>query len=118
MSTAANPSKIHEIANLAAFNEFIKSDKLVVIDFYATWCGPCKAIEPIIDALAERLPEVNFGRVDVDQAQDVAQEYGVTAMPTIYYFRNGERLNYVVGADLPKIVGLVQDYTKIDISSR
>ncbi|KAK6204380.1 thioredoxin [Scheffersomyces amazonensis] len=119
MSTAATPpSKIQEIKSLAQFNEFIKSDKVTVIDFYATWCGPCKAIEPVIDALAERVPEVGFGRVDVDQAQDIAQEYGVTAMPTIFYFQNGEKLNYVVGANLQKIVQLVQEYSKVDISSR
>ncbi|KAK6458036.1 thioredoxin-like protein [Scheffersomyces xylosifermentans] len=116
-STAA--SKVQEIPNLTEFRKFVESgDKISVIDFYATWCGPCKALEPIFELLAERVPEVQFGRVDVDQAQDVAQEYAVTAMPTCIFFKNGEKVDTIVGANPPKLVALIQQHSGVDVSAR
>lgn len=108
-----------EVTDLKHFTRLLdKKDKLTVVDFYATWCGPCKAISPIFEALSIRVPEVQFAKVDVDRALDVTQEYGVTAMPTCIFFQNGEKVDTIVGANVQKLVKLVQDHSGVDIKSR
>ena len=77
-------------------------DKIVVIDFFATWCGPCKVIAPAIakmsteDAYSDK---VMFYKIDVDEVPEVAQELGIRAMPTFAIFKNGEKVDEVVGAN-------------------
>ena len=66
--------------------------KLVVIDFFATWCGPCKMISPKIEAMAGEMSNVVFLKVDVDEAEDVAQEYNISAMPTFIFLKNGQKV--------------------------
>lgn len=117
-SDAPQPN-IEEVADLKQFNRLIDNkEKLTVVDFYATWCGPCKAISPIFEALSIRVPEVQFAKVDVDKALDVSREYGITAMPTCLFFQNGEKVDTIVGANVQKLVKLVQDYSGVDIKSR
>lgn len=111
--------KVQEITTMAEFKKLIDNpDKVTVIDYYATWCGPCKALEPIFAMLSERIPEVQFGRVDVDQAQDVAMEYAVSAMPTCILFKEGEKLDSIVGANPPKLVKLITEHSGVDITGR
>lgn len=77
------------------------SSPLLVVDFYATWCGPCKSIGPVFDRLSSK-PEsgaCSFARVDVDRVQSLAQECGITAMPTFLFFRNGTQVDELKGAD-------------------
>ncbi|ODV78055.1 thioredoxin [Suhomyces tanzawaensis NRRL Y-17324] len=113
---ATSESNIKEIADLPQFREFISNtERVSVIDFYATWCGPCKALEPIFDMLAQRVPEVQFGRVDVDAAQDVAGEYGITAMPTCLFFKDGQKVDTIIGANPPKLVELIQKHGDVKI---
>lgn len=110
---------VQELEDLKQFKQFVSNgEKVSVIDFYATWCGPCKALEPIFAMLAERVPEVQFGRVDVDKAQDTAMEYGITAMPTCKFFKNGEDLDTIIGANPPKLVSLIKEHSGVDISGR
>ena len=74
------------------FNEIINGDKPVMVDFWATWCGPCKMLAPVIEELAEELEgEVVVAKLDVDQAQDIAMKYGVMSIPTMVLFKNGGR---------------------------
>ncbi|XP_078251230.1 thioredoxin-like [Rhinoraja longicauda] len=73
--------------------------KLVVIDFSATWCGPCKIISPTFHKLAEGNPGVIFCEVDVDDAADIAEHCGITCMPTFLYYKNGEKLFAFSGAN-------------------
>lgn len=114
-----NSSKVIEISNLKQFNSVIgNKNKLSIVDFYATWCGPCKAISPIFDKLAEEIPEVEFARVDVDKAEDVAMEYRVTAMPTFLLFQDGEKVETIVGADLRKIFLGLQKYSGVDLGKK
>lgn len=101
--------EIHDLSQLAKLVG--QKDKLAVVDFYANWCGPCKALEPIFNALALKVPEVNFARVDVDAAQDVAQEYAITAMPTCLFFKNGEKIETIIGANPPKLVQLIETHS-------
>lgn len=116
-STANAP--VTEIRDLPQFATFVgNQSKVSVVDFYATWCGPCKAIAPVFDALAEKVPEAQFARVDVDGAEDVAAEYGITAMPTILFFQDGQKVDTIVGANLPKLVKLIEDYSGVDVKLR
>ena len=71
--------------------EVLKSDKKVLIDFYADWCGPCKMMSPIIDEIAEEKgEEIKVGKINVDENQDLAMEYDVMSIPTIMIMNNGK----------------------------
>ena len=78
-------------------------DKLVVVDFTATWCGPCQRIAPEFAKMAEDNPDCVFVKVDVDENEDVAQEQGVSAMPTFMYFKNGKKVDELVGASIDQL---------------
>ncbi|KAK2359378.1 thioredoxin h2 [Trifolium repens] len=80
------------------FNELKDSPRLVVIDFSASWCGPCKMMEPIIHAMANDFTDVEFIKIDVDELSDVAQEFKVQAMPTFVLLKKGKEVDKVVGA--------------------
>ncbi|KAJ2193158.1 thioredoxin trx1 [Coemansia sp. RSA 530] len=73
---------VHEFKDTQAFKDFIAKNEFVVIDFSATWCGPCKLISPKFTKLSEEHPEVKFVKIDVDDMNEIAQVYGVSAMPT------------------------------------
>ncbi|XP_071731511.1 thioredoxin H1-like [Rutidosis leptorrhynchoides] len=74
------------------------SQKLVVVDFTASWCGPCRVIAPILADFAKKMPHVTFLKVDVDELEKVAQDYKVEAMPTFLFIKDGETVDKVVGA--------------------
>ena len=78
--------------------EVKESNKVVLVDFYADWCGPCKMMSPIVDAIAQELDD-NFKicKLNVDDAQDIAFEYNVMSIPTLIIFKNGEAVNTLVG---------------------
>ena len=82
--------------------DVLKSDKLTVIDFWAEWCGPCKALGPVIDQLStEYAGKVNIGKLDVDSNPEVSMKYGIRSIPTILFVKGGEVVDKVVGA-VPK----------------
>eukprot|EP00047_Mylnosiga_fluctuans_P001568 m.220950 g.220950 ORF g.220950 m.220950 type:complete len:111 (-) comp10483_c0_seq1:65-397(-) len=85
---AAEPPHIH---NLTEFHEVIKTHPKVALDFTAKWCGPCRMIGPKFVAMAAEFPNVHFAKVDVDEAQDVASEVGIAAMPTFQFYHNGQQ---------------------------
>lgn len=74
-------------------------DSLVVLDCFATWCGPCKVIAPKVVQMAKDFQDARFYKIDVDEVNDVAQELGIRAMPTFLLFKNGEKVGEVVGAN-------------------
>ncbi|XP_022157660.1 thioredoxin H2 [Momordica charantia] len=80
------------------FNSAQDSSKLMVIDFSATWCGPCRLMEPSFNAMANKYTDVEFVKIDVDELSDVAQDFGVQAMPTFVLLRRGKVVDTVVGA--------------------
>ncbi|MFS8011240.1 putative monodehydroascorbate reductase (NADH) [Helianthus anomalus] len=80
------------------YNESKQSPKLMVVDFSASWCGPCKMLEPFIRSLSSKYPEIDFIKIDVDELQDVAQQFGVQAMPTLVLLKQGKEVERVIGA--------------------
>ena len=77
--------------------EVLQSDKPVLVDFFATWCGPCKMLSPIVDQLADEHPEVKVCKLDVDENQDLAQQFQVMSIPTLILFKDGQATSKVVG---------------------
>lgn len=83
----------------STFEEILKSDKPVVIDFWAEWCGPCRMVGPIVDELAgEYADKVIIGKVDVDNNDAITSKFGIRNIPTILFFKNGEVVDKQVGA--------------------
>ena len=80
------------------FNQEIINNDLLLVDFWAEWCGPCKSMHPIFTRMAKKYKSVRFARVNVDNAQDIAMKYGVQSIPTFIMFKNGEIVNQMVGA--------------------
>ena len=85
--------------NLENFSqEVLKSDKPVLLDFYADWCGPCNMMAPEMEAFAEETETVKVCKLDVDEATDLAMTFGVMSIPTVILFKNGEEVDRFVGA--------------------
>ena len=80
------------------FNQEMINNDLLLVDFWAEWCGPCKSMHPIFTRMAKKYKRVRFARVNVDNAQDIASKYGVQSIPTFIMFKNGEIANTMVGA--------------------
>ncbi|MBX3126070.1 MAG: thioredoxin [Polyangiaceae bacterium] len=101
---------VHVFNDLNFEQEVLKSDKPVLVDFTATWCGPCKALAPIVDQLADEMSgSVKVGKLDVDESPITAGKYGVRGVPTVMVFKDGERSAQTVGlttkAKLKELVG-------------
>jgi len=94
---------VTEIATKAAFQDAINNNKVVIVDAYATWCGPCKVISPQVEKYSDEFADAHFIKIDVDELPDLAQELGIRAMPTFIIFKNGEKVGEVVGANPPAI---------------
>ena len=79
-------------------SEVLKSDKKVLVDFWATWCGPCQMVSPIIEELGEKLTDVKVCKVDVDKEPEISIQYNIMSIPTLIVFVNGEIANKTIGA--------------------
>ena len=80
------------------FNEIVKSDKPVLVDFWASWCGPCRMVSPIIDQLAEEYAgKISVGKVNVDDEGALAAEFAIVSIPTVLLFKNGKVVDKLVG---------------------
>ena len=89
-------------------NSEIPTQGVVVIDFFATWCGPCQRIAPAYEELAKKMTKVTFLKVDVDEAGEVAELYQIRAMPTFIILRNGNIVTKIEGADLARVMSVLE----------
>ena len=93
-----------KVASNDNFAELLESEKLVIVDFWTTWCGPCRMLTPILDEVEEEMPdEIQVVKVNVDDADEIAAQYRIMSIPTLLFFKNGELVDKTVGA-MPKNV--------------
>lgn len=84
--------------NESNFKEFTgEKDRLVVLDFWAEWCGPCRMLAPVLEEIGTEYPEVAFGKVNVDEEADLAQMFGIVSIPTLVFMKNGKIIKKSVG---------------------
>lgn len=81
-------------------SKVLKADAKVMVDFYATWCGPCKVLGPVLDAVEGEVGEGKVYKLDVDECPEIASKYGVMSVPTIIVFENGEEVNRSAGVKM------------------
>ena len=95
---------------MESFNNVISSGQLVLVDFYATWCGPCKSMHPVLQELKQRLSDqIRILKIDVDRHQNTAAQYRIQSVPTLMLFRNGQTLWRQSGAlPLPALLEQVK----------
>jgi thioredoxin 1 len=91
-----------KVATNTNFTELINDSKLVIVDFWATWCGPCRMISPILDELEEEMADqITVVKVNVDDADEIAAQYRIMSIPTLLFIKNGQIVDKTVGA-MPK----------------
>jgi len=110
----ADHGKIHIINNSAAFNEKLEeaesTGKIVVVDFTATWCGPCRLMAPIFLELSKKYENLIFLKVDVDEVQDVTSKWEVRAMPTFIFIKQKKQVDKIVGANKDELEKKCKQY--------
>jgi thioredoxin 1 len=96
------PESIGQLTDSNFESEVLNSEKPVLVDFWAVWCGPCKMVEPELEKLAEeKSEELRVGRLNVDDNRDIAIKYGITAIPTMILFKKGQVVKKLIGV-MPK----------------
>ena len=93
-----------KVATNNNFTELLQDSKLVIVDFWATWCGPCRMLSPILDEVEEEMAgQISVVKVNVDDADEIAAKYRIMSIPTLLFFKNGQLVDKTVGA-MPKAV--------------
>ncbi len=100
---------VHVITKANFNQEVLQSDKTVLVDFWASWCGPCKMLSPVVDEVAESNPDVKVGKVNVDEEMELAQQFGISSIPTLLVFKGGKVVNQSLGviprAEVLRLIG-------------
>ena len=79
-------------------NEVLNSEKKVLLDFWAPWCGPCRMVVPIVKEIADERPDIKVGKINVDEEAELASQFGIMSIPTLVVIENGKIVNQVMGA--------------------
>ena len=101
---------VKQINDKSEFDALIAGDKVVAVDFTAVWCGPCKMIGPVFVKMADEFTNIEFVKVDVDEAEEIAASQAVTAMPTFKFYKGGAKIDELVGANAEKLKALCAKY--------
>ena len=89
---------MENIVNEANFSEILSANKVVLVDFWASWCGPCRMLAPVVEKLSQEMPDkFDFYKMNVDEENDLASQYGIMSIPTLLVFKNGEMVEQSVG---------------------
>lgn len=94
------------------FNDIIANNKLVVVDFFATWCGPCRALSPYIDELATNHHHILFAKANIEETPVIANELDVKSLPCVVIFENGKEINRVVGFNKQKLQAIIENLSE------
>ena len=97
-----------EIDSEDTWLEYYNSDKCLVIDFTASWCGPCKMVAPVFKLLSEKFPEIYFLKIDVDECEEIAMERSIKCMPTFQFVKGKNLLGTIEGVNMERLVGMTQ----------
>ncbi len=93
-----------KVATNTNFSELLQDNKLIIVDFWATWCGPCRMLSPILDEVEEEMAgQISVVKVNVDDADEIAAQYRIMSIPTLLFFKNGQLVDKTVGA-MPKAI--------------
>ena len=95
------------------FENVIKAQKLVIVDFYADWCGPCKMLSPVIANMAKEFPNINFYKVNVDRESVLARKMNIQSIPTVMFYKQGQLVNQFTGYKNPQeIKTIISNFLK------
>ena len=101
--------EVLKINNSNFEEEVLKSKKVVLVDFYAEWCGPCKMLAPVVEQIAKENEDIKVAKINVDEAQELAEKYGVMSIPTLVVIKNGEEIKRKVGlASKTEILNMIK----------
>ena len=97
----------------AEFNEYIDQDGLIVLDFWANWCGPCKMLTPVMEALEKRFPQVHFAKVNVDEEPELAGAFRVDAIPCLFFVKDKTMVSRMAGYQTEEaLAGAIEELMK------
>ena len=101
---------VKNISNIDQFKNSIEKNKLNIIDFWATWCGPCVRFAPEFEKLSHEYPTINFFKIDVDESKELSKFFKIECMPTFIFIKNNQLVNKIEGADLKEIVKIINQH--------
>jgi thioredoxin 1 len=107
---AAGSSIVAEVTDKAEFLSTVGSSGLTVVDYWAPWCRNCKKISPVVDRLVGELPHVKFIKVNTIEAEEIAVQFGVDALPTFQFFKNGQKVGEFKGSDAAAVEAAIKSY--------
>ena len=99
--------RVIEITELSQFDNILLNNKIVIVDFYAEWCGPCKKLKPLFHELSIKFPNIIFATVDIDNAQDIAEKCNISNLPTIMFYKEASNIEDIVGYCPDKLVQII-----------